>query len=213
MKMVMNDHIKPTKTYHHGDLRRALLDAAEMELIEKGTDKFSLRSIAKRAGVSHAAPAHHFSDVDGLLTALTSISFRRFHDAMYDASEKASGDTNNDPYERLVAIGMAYINYAEQNSAMFDLQFTSNRIDHCSPEIKEVAPLSYQCLVNHVTAVLEDKGKSMDKDVNAANSYWALCHGLAALFARPKPNMKDAPPREEFDARFKSILQTAAHNL
>lgn len=207
-KIIMNDLVKPTKAYHHGDLRRALLDAAEAELIEKGTDKFSLRGIAKRAGVSHAAPAHHFGDVDGLLTALTAISFRRFYEAMRDASAEI-----DDPYEKLVAIGMAYIHYAEQNSAMFDLQFTSNRIDHCAPEMEEVVPLSYQCLVEHVTAVLEEKGKKMDDDSDAANAYWALCHGLASLFARPRPNLRNAPPADEFNIRFKDMLQNAANSL
>ena len=56
--------------YHHGDLRKALLDAAEAELAEKGVEGFTLRGCAKRAGVSHAAPAHHFKDANALLTAL-----------------------------------------------------------------------------------------------------------------------------------------------
>lgn len=206
----MDNPTKPTKAYHHGDLRRALLDAAEVELIEKGTDKFSLRGIAKRAGVSHAAPAHHFGDIDGLLTALTAISFARFNDTMRSASQKTK---NDDPYEKLVAIGMAYIHYAEQNPAMFDLQFTSNRINHMTPEMKKAVPLSYQCLVEHVTAVLVDKGKSLDDDPDAANAYWALCHGLASLFARPRPALKNPPPRDEFNARFKDMLQNAASNL
>jgi AcrR family transcriptional regulator len=66
--------IKSSKSYHHGNLREALLEAAELELIEKGAEKFSLRGVAKRAGVSHAAPAPHFGDVTGLLSALASIS-------------------------------------------------------------------------------------------------------------------------------------------
>lgn len=209
----MDDLAKPTKAYHHGDLRRALLDAAEAELIEKGTDKFSLRGIAKRAGVSHAAPAHHFGDMDGLLTALTSISYRRFFEVMRDASEKIAKDNNDDPYEKLVAIGMAYIHYAEQNPAMFDLQFTSNRIDYYTPEMEEVAPLSYQCLVEHVSAVLIEKGSSLDDYPDAANAYWALCHGLASLFARPRSNMRNAPPPNEFNERFKGMLQNATKNL
>lgn len=213
----MDKRIKPTKSYHHGDLRRALLDAAEVELIEKGMDKFSLRGIAKRAGVSHAAPAHHFGDMDGLLTALTSISFRRFFEAMRNASEHVSKNTpancDADPCEKLVAIGLAYIHYAEQNPQMFDLQFTSTRVDHCAPDVEEVAPLSYQYLIDHVNAVLRDKGKSLDNDPDAANAYWALCHGLASLFARTRSNMGDAPSKNEYDARFKAMLHKAAHNL
>lgn len=64
----------PPRPYHHGDLRAALLHAAEEELAERGMEAFSLRSVAKRAGVSHAAPAHHFGDAQGLLTALAGKS-------------------------------------------------------------------------------------------------------------------------------------------
>ena len=63
------------KDYHHGDLRNALLAAAREELIEKGPEKFSLRGCAKRAGVSHAAPAHHFKDTEALLQAVAADGF------------------------------------------------------------------------------------------------------------------------------------------
>ena len=64
--------------YHHGDLRKALLVAAEAELVEKGLEGFTLRCCAKRAGVSHAAPAHHFKDANALLTALATEGYERF---------------------------------------------------------------------------------------------------------------------------------------
>ncbi|NRB03591.1 MAG: TetR family transcriptional regulator, partial [Rhodobacteraceae bacterium] len=74
-------HDKPG-TYHHGDLRAALIEAGLQELEATGTEAFSLRKVARRAGVSHAAPAHHFGDVTGLLTALAAEGFRRFVVAM-----------------------------------------------------------------------------------------------------------------------------------
>ena len=69
---------RAARPYHHGALRAALLAAAEAELAETGIERFSLRSVAKRAGVSHAAPAHHFGDTGGLLTALAAEGFTRF---------------------------------------------------------------------------------------------------------------------------------------
>ena len=72
------DNAPPPCRYHHGDLRAALLEAGEAELAEHGVEGFSLRGVAKRAGVSHAAPAHHFRDANGLLTALAAEGFRRF---------------------------------------------------------------------------------------------------------------------------------------
>ena len=70
------------RDYHHGDLRAALLRAAEVELSERGVEGFTLRGCARRAGVSHAAPAHHFGDADGLLTALAAEGFARFNAAV-----------------------------------------------------------------------------------------------------------------------------------
>jgi AcrR family transcriptional regulator len=68
----------PAPRYHHGDLRAALLRAAEDELTERGAEGFSLRGVARRVGVSHAAPAHHFADTGALLAALAAEGFRRF---------------------------------------------------------------------------------------------------------------------------------------
>lgn len=168
------------RKYHHGNLRKALLEAAEHELKEKGPDKFSLRGVAKRAGVSHAAPAHHFNDVDGLLTALTAISFERFTQHMNAYSERA----DNDADARLIAIGLAYIDYASKNQALFDMQFTSSRINHCAPEMEQATPQAYTCLVQHIQASLQKRNKDLQDNPDIANSYWALCHGLATLFSR-----------------------------
>jgi len=65
------------KSYHHNDLAAELLRAAEVELLEKGVERFSLRAVAKRAGVSHGAPAHHFKDVTGLLSAIAAVGYER----------------------------------------------------------------------------------------------------------------------------------------
>jgi AcrR family transcriptional regulator len=69
---------KSKDSYHHGDLRAALIKAGEAVLAETGVTGFSLRAVAKRVGVSHSAPAHHFGDAKGLLDALATEGFRRF---------------------------------------------------------------------------------------------------------------------------------------
>ena len=96
------------RSYHHGDLRAALLAAAEVELTEKGVEAFSLRSVAKRAGVSHAAPAHHFGDARGLLTALAVEGFRRFLATQHRREALAAPD----PRAQLVAAGLGYVDFA-----------------------------------------------------------------------------------------------------
>ena len=87
--------------YHHGDLRNALVAAAEAELAEHGIEGFTLRGCAKRAGVSHAAPAHHFGDAAGLLTAVAAAGFERFLTFQRQRQEAASPD----PSSQLVAAG------------------------------------------------------------------------------------------------------------
>jgi len=167
--------------YHHGNLRAALLQAAEIELDEKGLDHFSLRGVAKRAGVSHGAPAHHFSHADDLLTALAALSFERFLDAMQRHAYAAGGD----PVERLVESGIGYIGYAAANPAMFDLQFFSGRVRHTDPALSTAASAAFAHLNEHVTAVLPD-GCAPQRHRNAVASMWATAHGLATLFERAK---------------------------
>ena len=77
-RMTPKDTPQAGDTYHHGDLRAALIEAALAELEETGPEGFSLRKVARRAGVSPAAPARHFKDVTGLLTALAAEGYRRF---------------------------------------------------------------------------------------------------------------------------------------
>src|SRR5215470_19725877 len=117
--------------YHHGNLRAALLDAAEAELDAQGIEGFSLRGVAKRAGVSHAAPAHHFRDVNGLLTGLAAEGYKRFVAAQEARQKTAPADGMS----QLVASGMGYIDFALARPALFRLMFSSDRPDHEAPEL------------------------------------------------------------------------------
>lgn len=167
------------KKYHHGNLREALLEAAEIELKQNGLAKFSLRGVAKRAEVSHAAPAHHFGDVNGLLSSLAAISFERFGIAMQEASE-----AKKDPKDKLVAIGMAYISYATNNPHMFELQFSNRGIDLSEVIVGEVSAKSYKILEDHVSAVLALSDKTLEDAPEAPPAFWAMAHGLAVLFGQ-----------------------------
>ena len=89
--------------YHHGALREALLAAAESLLLEQGVDAFTLRACARRAGVSHAAPAHHFGDARGLLTAFATVGFARMAALMQRYHDSAPADA----LQRLEAVGQA----------------------------------------------------------------------------------------------------------
>ncbi|MGC5018548.1 TetR/AcrR family transcriptional regulator [Micromonospora sp. DT47] len=100
-----------TRGYHHGDLRRALLDVAVEAIGESGPAALSLRELARRAGVSHAAPAHHFGDKAGLLTALAVEG--------YDRLAAALGRAGDD----LLEVGVAYVRFAVDHRAHFEVMF------------------------------------------------------------------------------------------
>ena len=167
------------RPYHHGDLASALLDAGEVELAEKGIEGFSLRGVAKRAGVSHAAPAHHFGDVDGLLTALASRGFDRFVARQQAFCQLA----RHDPVSQLEASGVGYVAFALENPALFRLMFGSQRPDFDSDVLGRAAQAAFDDLVRRVAAVTGNphvpaKDRAALTDVGTV---WALVHGLADL--------------------------------
>lgn len=164
--------MKDEKPYHHGDLRSALLAAAEADLAENGIEAFSLRQVARRAGVSHAAPAHHFGDANGLLTALATEGYRQF----LAAQAKREAEAAPDARAQLVAAGLGYIDFATTRPALFRLLFGSSRPDHSDPDLARASGAAYLHLVDQVHAA---GGRSVADEA----IIWALAHGLADLLA------------------------------
>lgn len=164
-------------TYHHGDLRNGLLNAAETELAEKGIEAFSLRSVAKRAGVSHAAPAHHFGDAKGLLTALATLGYQRFIETQQSRQRNAP----TDPKAQLVASGLGYIEFAMANPALFRLMFSSNKPDINNEALATASFNAFDKLVKEIQGISQSD-PYVDSiamvDVMAA---WAIAHGLSDL--------------------------------
>jgi AcrR family transcriptional regulator len=160
------------KPYHHGDLRSALLAAAEAELVERGVEAFSLRSVAKRAGVSHAAPAHHFGDVGGLLTALAAEGYQQ----LLAAQAAREHRTAPDPRAQLLAAGLGYIDFAMARPALFRLVFGSSRPDHAAPDLTAAGAAAYTHLTQQVFAA---GGRSVADET----AVWAMAHGLADLLS------------------------------
>jgi AcrR family transcriptional regulator len=164
------------RAYHHGDLRKALLVAAEAELAERGVEGFTLRGCAKRAGVSHAAPAHHFRDAGALLTALASEGFERFANAM--RTRQANETTARG---RLIASGMGYIDFALANPALFRLMFSSARPDFSDAALKKTSSEAFEVLVEAMRDMRQvDPGKDKKVMIDVA-ACWAVAHGLAEL--------------------------------
>jgi AcrR family transcriptional regulator len=109
------------RPYHHGRLRAALLAEAERTLSEDGAEALSLRDLARRAGVSHAAPRRHFADRQALLDALAEAGFTRLADEVRAAAENAGEDYP----ARLSAAAAAYLRFATRDAALMELMFTA----------------------------------------------------------------------------------------
>ena len=183
------------KPYHHGDLPSTLLVAAEAELQEKGVEAFSLRSVAKRAGVSHAAPAHHFGDTTGLLTALAALGFQDFL-ATQHAFEARAKKTSRD---QLVAAGLGYIGFARARPALFKLMFGSERTDYENKLLKTAA----EAAIAHLMAQVKLVGSTEAQDVTAV---WATAHGLADLIIAGRISVIRDFSEEALQAMLTTIL-------
>lgn len=173
----MPDHLNSVKTdrsYHHGDLRRALLDAAEAVIAERGVDRFSLREAARRAGVSAAAPAHHFGDARGLLTALATEAFLRFGDALEAADPGGSRE------QRIRAQGLAYVRFALDHRPKFDLMWRYALIDRDDPAYRAAADRAFLILDHMVRGERASPGPH-DASVAPSVACWAIAHGFARL--------------------------------
>lgn len=181
------------KPYHHGDLRQALLSAGEAELAENGVEGFTLRGCAKRAGVSHAAPAHHFRDANALLTALATEGYRRFIGVMRVRHAKAPDDA----HAQLVALGRGYVDFALANPGLFRLMFASDRPDRSDPELRSAAEESFKLLVDAVARLRGRKADDPKSTVDVAAA-WSMVHGIAnLLLAGHLSFLADLPPEEK----------------
>ena len=173
--------------YHHGDLRRALLDAARQLAEERGIDGFTLREVARRAGVSHAAPYHHFPDKSALAEALVIETYQRLAEAMRVASEGIDGTA----LDRLCAIGISYVEFAAAHPAEIRLL---GRFELCgkpagsntkegssmSP-VEQSADAAYQVLTNTLLEGQEAGILSEDDIEHLALTCWAAVHGMSTL--------------------------------
>lgn len=174
----MNEQGRPPKSaYHHGDLREALLAAAEQELIEKGTEGFTLRGAAKRAGVSHAAPAHHFRDTSDLLTALAAVAAKRFYRGMKERQERAA----KDPRSQFIASGQGYVEFALANPALFDLMLGSRRPDFTAEAFTKPSSEAFQVLVDGIAGLRGANPLETAAGRADVLTAWSLVHGVAKL--------------------------------
>jgi len=168
---------RPVGVHYEGDLRRALLDAAAVTIAELGIDGLSLRAVARRLGVSHAAPAHHFGDRTGLLTAVAVEGFERFVAAMAGVVAAATGA----PEATLLAMARGYADFAERHAGYFEAMFRPGMIDTDDPAYLAASSAAFDAL-RAVVADCQNAGWHVGDDTRTlAAAAWSLAHGIAVL--------------------------------
>ena len=170
---------RPVGTHFDGDLRRALIDAAIAVIAEHGADHLSLRDVARRLGVSHAAPAHHFGDKAGLLTAIATEGFMSFTDHL-----AAVADDGGDPARELAELGRAYAEFAEEHPAHFDVMFRPALIRTEDPALGPASAAAFEALRGRIVRA-QVRGWRAGEDTAALTvAAWSLAHGIAVLRAQ-----------------------------
>lgn len=154
--------------YHHGDLRATLLAATAEQIATDGVDALSLRSLARVAGVSHAAPAHHFGDRAGLFTALAVEGFELLADELANAA----------PDFREVAV--AYIRFALRHPGHFDVMFRRGLLHSDDPALTAARIRAAEALSSGIAALQPDHTRERQQASQLAA--WSLVHGFAALW-------------------------------
>jgi AcrR family transcriptional regulator len=169
---------EPTR-YHHGALRAALLGAAERVLERDGLAGLTLRAVAREAGVSHAAPTHHFGDLTGLVSELAAIGFRQFNETM-----SAAGATGTSTIEKAMSRARAYVVYAQAHPGMYGLMFRTERLDMTRPSLCEAANASFAGLAGAIGASRQEEisrqSLSLEQAADIARA-WSLVHGFTML--------------------------------
>jgi AcrR family transcriptional regulator len=164
------------KPYHHGHLRDALLQAAIQLIAEVGPAAFTLREVARRAGVSHNAPYRHFPDRDDLLAAVAAQGFRELTQAMLGAVKKQAN-----PLAQLKHAGVAYVEFALRRPEHFTVMFDAPISRRKTPDSAEAADQAFGTLVRLVKSC-QDEGRLPSGDLRQfALLAWSMVHGIAKL--------------------------------
>jgi AcrR family transcriptional regulator len=160
-----------TQPYHHGDLRRTLIEAAVAQIERDGLSNLSLRGIARTAGVSHAAPAHHFGDKVGLCTAVAAEGFTLL---------AARTTPLVDQPDALLQTGVVYILFAVEHRGYFEVMFRPDLHHAEDPELVAAREKSFDVLYRVARA---GAGIADDQDVTGlAVAAWSIVHGFATLY-------------------------------
>ena len=165
------------RTYHHGDLRRALIDETTRTIRKEGVEAVTLRAIGRRLGVSRTALYRHFSDKSALLAAVAREGFQRFTRDVLTAWTAAGGGATG-----LQAMGAAYVRFAIANPSHYRVMFGGfKELGEQDPELETEATASFNVLLDAIVALQRDRVLASDEPLALAHYIWATVHGIAML--------------------------------
>ena len=203
--MIKSNVTAEERPYHHGDLHRAIVNAALEVLSETQSTEFSLRELARRAGVSHNAPYKHFGDKRELLTAVSAMGFEVLAERMTHAMEGLSS-----PRARLSALARTYVRHGVENPALYRLMFGGflSGPDDGRPVIERAAAEKTKALIAEAIVhgalgrAIPNTPRNERKIAGAILIYWSLMHGLTMLLVD-----RLAGPIGKSDELSESVLQ------
>jgi len=170
---------RKARAYHHGDLKTALLDGVEEVVRSEGVGHVSLRGVARRVGVTHAASAHHFENKAGLLTAFATQGYVMLAQAVLAAIEGAQAV---DGPSVLEAVGRGYVRFAIANPGRFEVMFRLDLLNARDAAVVAASEGAYSLLVSTVARCRSEGFLGGNDPEVVAVAAWSMVHGLAALW-------------------------------
>jgi AcrR family transcriptional regulator len=176
------DHMSQHAGYHHGDLANALLTAVDEIIRQEGLLGVSLREAARRAGVSHSAPAHHFGDKEGLLRSFAEQGFEMLADALASAVATEGERPLN---EQVRALGRTYLTFAIEHPAHYEVMFRAKATTEMVPgtsTLHAAAERTFFSLAVIVNQLGQEAVIDPEQGRYVATILWATCHGVASMW-------------------------------
>jgi AcrR family transcriptional regulator len=162
-------------TYHHGDLKRALTEAALGLVQEKGPKGFTLREVARRAGVSTAAPYRHFADKAQLLAAVATLGFVQLHETLTAAAAETA-----DLHQQVLDMGRVYVRWAATHPDYYQVMFGSE-LDKTDPDLRTAGSRAFDDLLDAIVRCQNANLLPAGNPRDIAGPAWSLLHGVATL--------------------------------
>ena len=192
--------------YHHGDLHQALLEAGEKVLRREGVAGLGMRAVTREAGVSHTAAKPHFGSLDGLRAGIAALGYQRLATAL-EAAQAQPGPLR----ARRLAIARAYLHFAVEHTALFELMFRRELVDMKDPALLAATARAMGALAGPIA--LQASADSIGRDgAIRMSASWAFVHGLAGLVVekRLRGVQKRAPDFPDLMTLAEAVLENVS---